>query len=180
MIFLKYFLTLVFAAVGLWSSIYVYRIYDYFQYYIRRKFFSFALKNVSSLKIKMFRFDATPFKVTYSDIKNDERLYNYWILTMPTVSIYIRSLYNDVIEGSYGLFIFFVMLTLFLGLFLWAYYDLKKTEKYLRDVLGNSFFDHELNEKELSSVQDILGKYQPKKALNNDATINLIDLLSDS
>jgi hypothetical protein len=149
---------------------------DYFYFKQQGKIFQNAEKNFSKLNINLFAYQSTNFEIKLKDIQRDDRLYTYWIITIPVFSIFIRCLYNDIIEGSFGLYIFFIMSLLVLGLWGWVKFDLENKRKKIVAAFGAELFQTELNEKELSTLSERLGPYRQGKAQDT----SVIELLSNS
>jgi|GEM_PF-806650 len=118
--------------------------------YFKNKYFATVENNLNKAGYSLF--PPFTFSLDFKDFKHDERWLAYFIVTVPTLAVLIRSVYYDHFYETYGYYVLVWQVIIQGMAFFYAKFLFERWEKTLRKHSSNENI-HSLISKDLSSDQ---------------------------
>ena len=106
--------------------------YAYFCRRFKKKYFEVIESNIN--KVEKSLFSTFEFSFNYRDLKNEERWLSYFIVTVPTLAVFIRCVYYDLHNRSTGLYVFIWQVVIHLLALLVAWFRYRRFQEIAEEL----------------------------------------------
>jgi len=134
--------------------------------HFKKKYFPYAENNLNKAGYSLF--PAFYFSLDLKDFKNDERWLAYFIVTVPTLAVLIRSIYYDHFYETYGYYVLVWQIIIQGMAYFYAEFVFKRWAKVMEQHSDNERIQRLMSsELEQEEVEEIVHALFPSKKKDN-------------